>query len=339
MIFVILFCILQTVITSKESGCGCNLNRAETESLGKENIFSSPNNDIDDNCPVGQDDKNKYSIVEEISKSDGMILVPANEYQVGTDDIAIESDQEGPKRIVKLKSFYLDKYEVSNKDFANFISKTKYKTEAEQFGDSFVFSAFLNSTFREELKDFRAVQAVWWYKVLGANWKHPYGPDSDITALMDHPVTHVSWNDAKAYCKWRGARLPTEAEWEAACRGGHQDTTYPWGDKLFPDRKHMANIWQGTFPTHNSAKDGYIGTCPVNMFPPNDFGLYNMAGNVWEWTEDSWAGKNPKEKVKKGGSYLCHLSYCFRYRCSSRSHNTEDSSAGNLGFRCAMSAE
>lgn len=180
MLFVILFCILQPVITSKESGCGCNLNRAEGANLAKENIFSTPNSD-DDQCPDGHDSTNKYSVVEEISKYDGMILVPANDYQVGTDDIAIESDQEGPKRIVKLNSFYLDKYEVSNKDFATFVNKTKYKSEAEQFGDSFVFSTFLNSTFKEELKDFRAVQALWWYKVLGADWKHPHGPDSDIT--------------------------------------------------------------------------------------------------------------------------------------------------------------
>ena len=174
--FLILLCILP-VITSKESGCGCNLNRAEGANLAKESIFSNTNNDVDQ-CPDRPDDN---SIVEENNESYGMILVPANEYQVGTDDIAIESDQEGPKRLVKLQSFYLDKYEVSNKDFANFISKTNYKTEAEQFGDSFVFSAFLNSTFKEQLKDFRAVQAVWWYKVLGADWRRPFGPDSDIT--------------------------------------------------------------------------------------------------------------------------------------------------------------
>ena len=183
MIIVVIFCILQPVITSKESDCGCNLNRAEGANLAKENIFSIPYNNVDQ-CPVGHDENDKYSIAEEISKSDGMILVPANEYQVGTDDIAIESDQEGPKRIVKLQSFYLDKYEVSNKEFARFIIKTKYKTEAEQFGDSFVFAAFLNTTFKDQLKDFRAVQAVWWYKVLGADWRHPYGPDSDITGTL-----------------------------------------------------------------------------------------------------------------------------------------------------------
>ncbi|KOB51783.1 Sulfatase-modifying factor 1, partial [Operophtera brumata] len=144
---------------------------------------------------------------------------------------------------VQVKSFYLDKYEVSNENYMNFVADTRYKTEAESFGDSFVFAIFLNSTYKESLKDFRVVQAKWWYKVLGADWKHPYGPDSDIKDVMDHPVIHVSWRDARAYCKWRGARLPTESEWEAACRGGHQDTKFPWGDKLLPGKKHMLVIY------------------------------------------------------------------------------------------------
>ncbi|XP_075970716.1 formylglycine-generating enzyme [Anticarsia gemmatalis] len=338
MLFIIFLTLLQTVFTyNKETGCGCGINRTGDKKFIEGNVFSGSRNDLDQ-CSA--EDSDCVAETEDISdrEANRMILIPAGEYQFGTDDIAIEKDMEGPKRIIKLNSFYLDKYEVSNGDFESFVRSTGYKTEAESYGDSFVFTLFLNNTFKEQLKDFRVVQAVWWYKVLGADWRHPHGPDSDIKDLMDHPVIHVSWTDAKAFCKWRGARLPSEAEWEAACRGGHRDTKYPWGDKLFPGRKHMANIWQGTFPAHNSAKDGYIGTNPVDMFPHNDFGLYNMAGNVWEWTEDSWTKDNPKEKVKKGGSYLCHLSYCYRYRCSARSHNTEDSSAGNLGFRCAKSA-
>lgn len=323
--FLIFYAIfLQITLTlNEETGCSCGTNRAGGEVTT--NKFSSISKSLDQ-CPGEQN-----------NLIDSMVLIPTGEYQFGTDDIAIESDKEGPKRIVKLDSFYLDKYEVSNKDFGLFVKLTDYKTEAEIFGDSFVFTAFLNNTFKDQLKDFRVVQAVWWYKVLGANWNHPYGPDSDLKDFLDHPVVHVSWSDAQAFCKWRGARLPTEAEWEAACRGGHRDTKYPWGDKLFPGRKHMANIWQGTFPDHNSAKDGYVGTNPVNMYPPNDFGVYNMAGNVWEWTDDPWTKNDVNEKVKKGGSYLCHKSYCYRYRCSSRSHNTQDSSAGNLGFRCAKS--
>lgn len=319
---------------NKEPGCGCGVNRADDGKVGQDSFFSSEN---ESQCSSILNKDSTCYIPKEKDDIDGMVIISNGEYQFGTDEIDIEVDKEGPKRLVKLDTFYLDKYEVSNKDFDIFVTSTGYKTEAEQFGDSFVFAAFLNSTFKEQLKDFRVMQALWWYKVLGADWRHPYGPDSDIKELMMHPVIHVSWRDAQAYCKWRGGRLPTEAEWEAACRGGHQDTKYPWGDKLFPNRKHMANIWQGTFPNHNSLKDGYEGTCPVDMFPQNDFGLHNMAGNVWEWTEDSWTEDNPKEKVKKGGSYLCHRSYCYRYRCSARSHNTEDSSAGNLGFRCAKS--
>lgn len=311
------------------SDCGCSVNRNGEKD--RNNLYSGNNNE---QCSV----ENISDKVEDEQRSNEMmVLVPGGEYQYGTDDIVIENDNEGPKRIVKVKSFFLDKYEVSNQDFKHFTRVTNYKTEADIFGDSFVFALFLNNTFKEKIKDFRVAQATWWYKVFGANWNHPFGPDSSITDVMDHPVIHVSWNDAKAYCKWRGARLPTEIEWEAACRGGHQDIKYPWGNKLFPERQYKANIWQGTFPHHNSAKDNFVGTNPVELFPQNDFGLHNMAGNVWEWTEDAWTEDDPKEKVKKGGSYLCHHSYCYRYRCSARSHNTIDSSAGNLGFRCAKS--
>ncbi|KAG7299728.1 hypothetical protein JYU34_016728 [Plutella xylostella] len=324
----VLFHINQAVIA--DSGCGCGANRDDNE---KKSFVSSIVNE--ESCSLGN--KLKDEATNKIL-NDKMVLVPSGEYQVGTDDVILEADNEGPKRLVKLESFYLDQFEVSNRNFAQFVEATHYKTEAEFFGDSFVFSLFLNNTFKEQLRDFRVAQVPWWYKVTGSNWRHPHGPDSDIIDMMDHPVTHISWNDAKAYCTWREARLPTEAEWEAACRGGHRGTTYPWGDKLFPDRKYMANIWQGTFPSHDSAKDGFIGTCPVDEFLQNDFNLYNIVGNVWEWVEDSWSDKTPKEKVKKGGSYLCHSSYCFRYRCSARFHNTEDSSAGNLGFRCAKTA-
>ncbi|XP_028169653.1 formylglycine-generating enzyme [Ostrinia furnacalis] len=327
-----IYLLLQFVQTfEKKSDCGCNAFDEGRKYSAENNFLESMNENLEQ-CHSNSELTDPKDIPNE-----NMLLIPGGEYQVGTDDIAIETDKEGPKRMVKLSKFLLDKYEVSNRDFDHFARVTNYKTEAEVFGDSFVFTLFLNNTFKDQLKDFRVVQAPWWYKVAGANWRHPHGPDSEISDIMDHPVAHVSWSDAKAFCKWRGARLPTEAEWEAACRGGQRNTKYPWGDKLFPNKKHMANIWQGTFPTHNSAKDGFIGTNAVDLFPENGFGLHNMAGNVWEWTEDPWSEENPKEKVKKGGSYLCHRSYCYRYRCSARSHNTEDSSAGNLGFRCAKS--
>uniref|UniRef100_A0A8C5SJZ0 Sulfatase modifying factor 1 n=1 Tax=Laticauda laticaudata TaxID=8630 RepID=A0A8C5SJZ0_LATLA len=165
---------------------------------------------------------------------------------------------------------------------------------------------------------------------------------------LDHPVLHVSWNDAVAFCSWAGKRLPTEAEWEYSCRGGLENRLFPWGNKLHPNGQHYANIWQGEFPRSNTEEDGYKGTAPVTAFPPNGYGLYNIVGNAWEWTSDWWeinhsadetySPKGPSEgsdRVKKGGSYMCHKSYCYRYRCAARSQNTPDSSASNLGFRCA----
>ncbi|XP_062825803.1 formylglycine-generating enzyme isoform X4 [Anolis carolinensis] len=219
--------------------------------------------------------------------------------------------------------------------------------QAERFGDSFVFEGMLSEQVKSEIHQAVAA-APWWLPVKGADWKHPDGPDSNIVDRMDHPVLHVSWNDAVAFCTWAGKRLPTEAEWEYSCRGGLENRLFPWGNKLHPNGQHYANIWQGDFPTSNTREDGYKGTAPVTAFPPNSYGLYNIVGNAWEWTSDWWSishsadtAQNPKgpltgtDRVKKGGSYMCHKSYCYRYRCAARSQNTPDSSASNLGFRCA----
>nr|CAH7712742.1 unnamed protein product [Callosobruchus chinensis] len=263
-----------------------------------------------------------------------MVLIQGTTFEMGTNNPVFVDDFESPVRNVTINSFYLDKYEVSNQNFYDFVKETGFKTEAEVFGDSFIFEMALPEKARDKYEDVRAVQAPWWVKLSGVSWKHPIGPESTVEVIMNHPVIHVSWNDAVKYCEHLGKRLPTEAEWEMACRAGLRQKLYPWGNKLNPKG---ANIWQGEFPKLNTVEDGYLFTSPVDEFPPNKFGLYNMAGNVWEWTQDSWQN-DPNSKVKKGGSFLCHESYCWRYRCAARSSNTQDSSASNLGFRCAGDA-
>ncbi|XP_073900382.1 formylglycine-generating enzyme isoform X2 [Castor canadensis] len=276
-----------------------------------------------------------------------MVAIPAGVFTMGTDDPQIRQDGEAPARRVTIDAFYMDAYEVSNAEFEKFVNATGYLTEAEKFGDSFVFEGMLSEQVKTDIQQAVAA-APWWLPVKGANWKHPEGPDSTVLHRPDHPVLHVSWNDAVAYCTWAGKRLPTEAEWEYSCRGGLQNRLFPWGNKLQPRGQHFANIWQGEFPVTNTGEDGFRGTAPVDAFPPNGYGLYNIVGNAWEWTSDWWTvyhsveeTVNPKgppsgrDRVKKGGSYMCHKSYCYRYRCAARSQNTPDSSSSNLGFRCA----
>ncbi|CAI5688054.1 formylglycine-generating enzyme [Oreochromis niloticus] len=275
-----------------------------------------------------------------------MVQISGGEFLMGTDNPGIPPDGEGPQRLVYVDSFNMDIHEVTNQQFQSFVLATGYVTEAEKFGDSFVFEGLLSEPVKSQITQ-AVASAPWWLPVKGASWRHPEGPDSNITDRLHHPVLHVSWTDAVAYCSWANKRLPTEAEWEYACRGGLKDRLYPWGNKLNPKGQHFANLWQGDFPTHNSGEDGYIKTSPVMSFPANAFGLYDMVGNAWEWTTDWWTvhhttdpQRNPtgppsgKDKVKKGGSYMCHRSYCYRYRCAARSQNTPDSSASNLGFRC-----
>ncbi|KAH8274939.1 hypothetical protein KR018_001779 [Drosophila ironensis] len=272
---------------------------------------------------------------------EGMSLIPGGTVSVGTDTPHFHADREAPERQVKLADFYLDKFEVSNEAFAEFVLATNYTTEAERFGDSFLFKTLLSAGEQEALQDLRVASAPWWYKVSGVSWRHPNGATTTLDGLERHPVVHVSWRDAVAFCSWAGKRLPSEAEWETACRGGRQGKLFPWGNKLMPRDEHWLNIWQGDFPEGNLAEDGFEYTCPVDAFRQNVYDLHNMVGNVWEWTADLWDANDVTEspnRVKKGGSYLCHRSYCYRYRCAARSQNTEDSSAGNLGFRCAKDA-
>ncbi|KAM7335294.1 hypothetical protein ACRRTK_005771 [Alexandromys fortis] len=265
-----------------------------------------------------------------------MVPIPAGVFTMGTDDPQIRQDGEAPARRVTVDAFYMDAYEVSNADFEKFVNSTGYLTEAEKFGDSFVFEGMLSEQVKAHIH-----QALGYVEPAALSTKYS-------EQRPNHPVLHVSWNDAVAYCTWAGKRLPTEAEWEYSCRGGLQNRLFPWGNKLQPKGQHYANLWQGEFPVANTGDDGFQGTAPVDAFPPNGYGLYNIVGNAWEWTSDWWTvhhsveeAHNPKgptsgkDRVKKGGSYMCHKSYCYRYRCAARSQNTPDSSASNLGFRCA----
>ncbi len=284
---------------------------------------------------------------------DGMVKLDGGRFLMGTEDEeGFPQDGEGPIREVTLDPFYVDVYPVTNGQFLEFKRKTQYQTDAEKFGWSFVFQGHIPAERYGELVAQRAAGVPWWCQVMGADWRHPEGPDSGVDARENYPVVHVSWNDAAAYCEWAGKRLPTEAEWEYAARGGLEQKLYPWGDELTPDGRHRCNIWQGTFPTYDSAEDGFAAVGPADSFEPNGYGLYTITGNAWEWCADWFdAGyhvtasrANPvgppagKAKVMKGGSYLCHRSYCNRYRVAARTSNTTDSSTTNIGFRCVRDA-
>jgi formylglycine-generating enzyme required for sulfatase activity len=275
-----------------------------------------------------------------------MVALPGGNFLFGSDDEhAYPEDGEGPVRRVSVDPIRIDRHAVSNERFAAFVEATGYVTDAERFGWSFVFAGLLPDDFPPT----RGVaQAPWWRAVEGATWDHPAGPQSSIDEHLDHPVVHVSHDDARQYCAWAGTRLPTEAEWESAARGGLEAEVYPWGSELEPDGEHRMNVWQGEFPSSNTLADGHYGTCAVDAFAPNGYGLHNVTGNVWEWTADWFdpayraqdRSRDPQgppagtHRVQKGGSYLCHASYCKRYRVAARQANTPDASAGNLGFRC-----
>jgi len=278
-----------------------------------------------------------------------LVDLPGDTFTMGTDGgYGYAEDGEGPAHPVAVGPFAIARHTVTNADFAAFAAATGHRTEAEAFGWSFVFRGLLP----DDQPDGPAVAAApWWRPVEGADWAHPEGPGSTVAERADHPVLHVSWNDAQAYCAWSGTRLPTEAEWEYAARGGLVQRRFPWGDELRPGGEHAMNVFQGRFPERDTGADGYVGTAPVGAFPPNGYGLYDVTGNVWEWTADwfdpGYYARSPATdppgpaqgtaRVMRGGSYLCHASYCNRYRVDARSANTPDSSTGNIGFRVARS--
>jgi formylglycine-generating enzyme required for sulfatase activity len=257
------------------------------------------------------------------------------------------ADGEVPVHDVELGPFWIDAAAVTNAQFASFVKDTGHITDAERFGSSAVFHLAVNSPHHRLVQ--RVPGAPWWIEVEGAHWRRPEGEWSTISGRQDHPVVHVSWRDAVAYAAWAGKRLPTEAEWEYAARGGLDSQRYAWGDTLTPRGVWQCNIWQGAFPGENTAEDGWLTTAPAKSFGRNGFGLWNVAGNVWEWCADWFDAqyyrnspdRDPRgpdagvSRVMRGGSYLCHDSYCNRYRVAARSSNTPDSSSANLGFRCA----
>ena len=277
-----------------------------------------------------------------------IVRIRGGRSRVGDDASPLPQDGESPSRLVTLAPFSIDPHAVTNAWFSDFVDATGYCTVAERFGWSLVFKAFAPTA--PGVMDSPDAPS-WWCRVEGACWRHPSGPKSTIADRGNHPVVHVSWNDAAAFAAWAGGRLPSEAEWECAARGTLKDARFPWGDREPDDATFQpCNIWQGDFPSHNTCADGHAGTAPVDGFAPNSVGIFNMAGNTWEWCADAFrvrslarsarerndAARAAGERVLKGGSYLCHRSYCYRYRIAARTGVSADSSTGHVGFRLAF---
>ena len=277
-----------------------------------------------------------------------LAAIPGGPALLGTDRPVFPIDGEGPLRKKEIAAFRMDKTTVTNARFQAFVAETGYVTDAERLGDSLVFQGLLPKGSPPS----RAVaNAPWWRMISGANWRNIFGPDTAGRLEMDHPVTHVSWNDARAFAVWAGGRLPTEAEWEHAARGGLADQPFPWGEREPNDTDFQpCNIWQGRFPHHDTGLDGYVGTAPAQSFAPNGYGLYNMVGNVWEMTCEAFKVRSLKKaviaahadkkgyKLSKGGSFLCHRSYCYRYRIAAKNSTSPDTSTSHLGFRLVYDA-
>jgi len=317
--------------------------------------------------------KNKSNLT--ITNHEGMVWIPGGTFSMGGDNDQARQD-EFPKHQVKLNGFFMDVTEVTNAQFAKFVAATGYVTTAEKDINWDELKKQLPSdTPKPEAETLKAASLVfvptndevslqdysqWWSWSHGANWKHPQGIDSSIDGKENHPVVHISWDDANAYCKWAGKRLPTEAEWEFAARGGLTKNVYAWGNEKVDEGKFHCNYFQGNFPYKNEVSDGFIGSAKVKSFEPNGYGLYDMAGNVWEWCADKYnnlyydsfkkvkVAINPKgpiksydpdeplveKRVMRGGSFLCNESYCSGYRVSARMKSSADSSMEHLGFRC-----
>ncbi|XP_074016599.1 inactive C-alpha-formylglycine-generating enzyme 2 [Numenius arquata] len=281
-----------------------------------------------------------YWALPAFGKDESMVQLPGGEFQMGSSFLE-KRNEEGPVRAVTVKPFAVDKYPVTNRDFREFVRAKKYKTEAEAFGWSFVFEDFVSEELKKKVTQ-KLESAPWWLPIEKAFWRQPSGPGSSIKDRLDYPVLHVSWNDAQAFCTWKGKRLPTEEEWEFAARGGLEQRVYPWGNKFQPNR---TNLWQGKFPRVDTAEDGYHGVSPVAAFPPqNNYGLYDLLGNTWEWTGTEYVppGRSARQHTQKmqvlrGASWIdtADGSANHKARVTTRMGNTPDSASDNLSFRCA----
>ena len=273
---------------------------------------------------------------------DGMIAIPAGDYQVGSDRFYPE---EAPIRQVSIDSFQIDHAPVTNAEFLQFVEATGYQTVSERPPDPTLYPDLPPEEQIPESVVFlpppptvdRSEPLSWWALIAGADWRHPQGPDTNIEGLMQHPVVHVAFEDALAYADWVGKRLPTADEWEVAARGGLVDQDYAWGSEKTPDGRWLANVWQGPFPWQNKETDGWFWTSPVGSFPANGYGLVDVCGNVWEWTSTPYAVPEGEQerRVIKGGSFLCADNYCHRFRPSALMGQTLDTATCHMGFRCA----
>lgn len=346
--------VLLSIVMLATSGC-------EKKQTAEERTADSLAHCIADGIPSRASAiKNASYITEGKGDTTGMVWINGGKFMMGAD----EFPDSRPMHEVAVNGYYIDKHEVTNAEYAAFVKATNYKTVAERPlnpadypgvpADKLVPGSAVFTPTKSQVSLDNPLQ--WWNYVPGANWAHPEGPSSSIKGRENFPVTHVSYEDAAAYAKWAGKRLPTEAEWEFAAQGGKGNHTYYWGDELKPGNKWVANIYQGSFPDKNTNEDGFIAAAPVQTFPANPYGLYDMDGNVWEWCEDlyrpDYYQKSPKDnpkgpadsydpdepgavkRVQRGGSFLCSDDYCIRYKAGSRGKGEVTSGSNNLGFRC-----
>ena len=370
-----IFCLFNVLLIScqnktKEIIDKENFNEDYTSCCEKSNLNINLSNSI------SYIDKCNDSVFINTEKINKMVLIKGGVYLMGSSNKEIALKRELPQHKVKVSSFLMDIHEVTNEQFSAFVKETSYQTVAEKSIDWEVYKkkfkvntpkpkdeylspgslVFIPPNKVNNLMDY----SQWWFWVNGADWKHPNGPNSDIKGKEKYPVIHIAYQDALAYAKWSGKRLPTEAEWEWAARGGLKNKNYPWGDVSVNVGQPKCNYWTGNFPTNNTKKDGFVGIAPVMQFPPNGYGLYDVAGNVWEICSD-WYGEdyynsfnlngvfdNPKgpktwkytlepsdpKRVMRGGSYLCNDSYCSSYRVSARMPNSQETGMSHVGFRC-----